>query len=268
LVGIAVDEGLLDVTQPLAELLPAYADRMTPEVAHTTLEQLLTQTGGFPDTLNGNAVEVFKQPDWVASCLQSADERRGEFHYSDPGVHLVAAVLAHATGRSVLDYAREKLFGPLGIDTVPAAQPVDGPAGFAEYQAADFAWPTDPQGINTGFGELKLHPRDMAAFGRLFLHQGRWNGEQVVSEDWVRTATVAHVTAGKLTDQYGYLWWVGAADGSPAYFALGYGGQMVAVVPDRDLVVVVASEVDEHAWVDNGSTIYLVDKVIAPLFPH
>jgi CubicO group peptidase (beta-lactamase class C family) len=264
LVGIAVDDGLLDIHQTLAELLPAYADRMTPAVAGTTLEQLLTMTGGFSDTSSGTS--VFDQPDVVAACLQSQGRPPGErFAYADAGAHLIAAILTQATGRSVLDYAREKLFGPLGVDTDPAVEPRFSAEGISAYEAADFAWPVDPQGINTGAFGLKLHPRDMARLGELFLHDGRWNGHQVVSKAWVQNATRAHVPAGGAANDYGYLWWVGEADGSPAFMAVGYGGQLIEVVPDRDLVVVVASEVAEHATVDHSVLAYLVDHVIAPL---
>lgn len=265
LVGIAVDDGLLDLDGTLAELLPAYAGSMSPQVGGTTLEQLLTMTGGFPDTWFGSDGGVFEQPDWVAACLQSAVRPPGEtFAYSDPGVHLVGAVLAQATGRPVLQYAREVLFGPLGIDTEPAAEPLAVPASLPAYDAAGFAWPVDPQGIHTGFSYLKIRPRDMAVFGSLHLHEGRWGGEQVVSEEWLHAATTAQVPARGAAGDYGYLWWVGEADDSPAYMAVGYGGQLVEVVPDRDLVVVVATEVGDHAVVGHGDLTDLVDSVIAP----
>ncbi|TFV79439.1 class C beta-lactamase-related serine hydrolase [Blastococcus sp. CT_GayMR19] len=266
LIGIAIDEGLLALDDTLAELLPAHAGAMTPEVAATTLEQLLTMTGGFLDTSNPSVgAVVFEQADWVAASLGSASRPAGvDFAYSDPGSHLVAAALAQATDRSVLDYAREKLFGPLGVDTDPAAQPSFTPEGLAEYEAADLAWPVDPQGLHTGFGHLKLRPRDMAALGSLYLHGGTVDGRQVVSEDWTLDATSMRVTARGPGDGYGYLWWVGEADGSPAYMAVGYGGQLVEVVPDRDLVVAISTDVGLHATVDATQLIYLVDSVIAP----
>jgi CubicO group peptidase (beta-lactamase class C family) len=265
LVGIAVDDGLLQLDATLAELLPAYAGSMSPQVGGTTLEQLLTMMGGFRDTWFGPDGGVFEQPDWVGACLQSAVRPPGEtFGYSDPGVHLIGAVLAQATGRPVLDYAREVLFGPLGIDTEPAAEPLAVPANLPAYTAAGFAWPVDPQGIHTGFSYLKIRPTDMALLGSLYLHEGQWDGRQVVSEEWVHEATTAHVRARGATNDYGYLWWVGSADDSAAYMAVGYGGQLIEVVPDRELVVVIATEVGDHALVDHADLTYLVDSVIAP----
>jgi CubicO group peptidase (beta-lactamase class C family) len=268
LVGIAIDEGVLQLDDPLSELLPTYAAGMSPDVAATTLEQLLTMTGGFLDTSNPSVGDaVFEQADWVAASLGSASRPAGvDFAYSDPGAHLVAALLAQATGRPVLDYARDKLFGPLEVDTDPAAEPLYAPEGIDEYEAADFAWPVDPRGIHTGAGGLKLRPRDMAALGSLYLHGGTVDGERIVSEAWTRAATAMHVTAGGLGDGYGYLWWVDEADGSAAYLAIGFGGQLVEVVPDRELVVVVSTNVGLHATVDPGQLTHLVDSVIAPAF--
>jgi CubicO group peptidase (beta-lactamase class C family) len=269
LVGIAIDEGMLELDRPLRELLPAYGGAMSPEVAATTLEQLLTMTGGFPDTWNNPSVadSVFEQPDWVAASLGSAVRPAGVgFAYSDPGTHLVAAALGHATGRPVLEYAREKLFEPLGVDTHPSAEPPASLVGPAEYEAADFAWPVDPQGIHLGPGGLKLRPRDMAALGSLYLHGGTVNGERVVSADWILDATSMHVPAHGAGSGYGYLWWVGETDGSPAYRAWGFGGQLVEVVPDRNLVVAVSTHVGDRRGVDRDALSYLVDNIIAPAF--
>jgi CubicO group peptidase (beta-lactamase class C family) len=267
LVGIAVDEGLLRVDLTVAELLPASAATMSPAVGATTLEQLLTMTGGFPDTWRGDDSALFAQSDWVAYCLQSQTRPAGQgFAYSDQGAHLVAAILVQATGRSVLQYAREKLFGPLDIDTEPAAEPTAVASNLDAYEAAAFAWPVDPQGIHLGPTLLKLRPRDMAALGSLYLHEGRWDGEQVVSAAWLRTATAAHTPAFGSADDYGYLWWVGTADGSPAYLAWGYGGQLIEVVPARKLVVVVSTalSVVGREVVHPSSLTSMVDQIIAP----
>lgn len=263
LVGIAVGEGLLDPTSTLRELLPDHAGDMTPDVAATTLERLLTMTGGFSDTLTGDPEDLFHQPDWVAASLESHVGDRS-FRYTDRGTHLIAAALARATGRSVLDYAREKLFDPLGVDTEPAAEPSPSPDFFTEYDAAGFAWPVDPQGLHHGWGNLKLRPRDLAALGSLYLHGGTVDRAQVVPALWTRDATSMHVPAEGTAEGYGYLWWVGPLDDSPAYMAVGYGGQLVAVVPDRKLVVVVSTHVGEHSTVSDSATTYLVDAIIAP----
>jgi CubicO group peptidase (beta-lactamase class C family) len=265
LVGIAVDEDLLRLEQTLAELLPAYAGAMNVQVGGTTLAQLLTMTGGFPDTRAVDASAFTPTSDWVALCLQSAVAPPGQqFAYSDVGAHLVGAILVQATGRSILQYAQDKLFDPLGVLSAQVAEPVLDPNDIP-YDAASFTWGVDPQGIHTSSFGLAIRPVDMLAIGSLFLHQGRWHGVQVVSQDWVRQATAAHSQGRRGSGEYGFLWWVGTADGAPAYFAAGYGGQLIEVVPDRDLVVVVSTAVGEGASGTGTSLLTdMVDEVIAP----
>lgn len=156
------------------------------------------------------------------------------FNYSNNGAHLVSAILAEATGMPVLDYARIKLFDPLGIPTNPASQPaLDDP----DVDNAGFAWAADPQGINGGGSGLRLRAQDMAKIGLLYLNGGLWQGKQIVPADWVHTATKPHVDTGD--NGYGYMWWVlGKFDGDQAYQASGYGGQMIRVIPARELVFV------------------------------
>ena len=157
---------------------------------------------------------------------------------------------------------------PLGVDTDPAAEPLAVPSNIDVYEAAGFAWPVDPQGVHLGSTLLKLRPRDMAAFGGLHLHEGRWNGDQIVSEAWVREATSAQVPAQGAAPSYGYLWWVGdEADDAAAYLAWGFGGQLIEVVPGRKLVVVISGAVDlldpAGDSMDPFLMTQLVDDVIA-----
>ena len=100
----------------------------------------------------------------------------------------------------VLEYARQKLFEPLGIPSEPAFEPaVDftdeaaASALYEEYWDAGFAWPVDPQGVHEGACCLKLRTQDLAAIGQLYLDEGEWDGEQVVPEEWVEQATTSHV---------------------------------------------------------------------------
>ena len=99
---------------------------MTPQTQEITLHQLLTMSAGLPtdDVFYPAVLDTTK--DWVATiCKLGTTGRPGNrFAYSSAGSHLLSAALSEATGRSVLDYAREKLFNPLGIDTLPAAEPV------------------------------------------------------------------------------------------------------------------------------------------------
>jgi len=255
LIGVAISEGRLRLNERLSQMLPGYAADMSPRVARVTLRQLLTHTAGFADTLNTDT-GLGSAPDWVRYILKRQDNTPGEeFHYSNDGAHLLSPILVQATGQSVLSYARIHLFDPLGIPTTPAAQPLADKAHLAEYERAGFAWPVDPQGFHTASSDLKLRPRDMVRFGRLFLQGGQWNGRQVVPESWVRQATTAQagtaftaftpeMTRNFRPTGYGYLWWVTTADHTPAFFALGYGGQLIEIVPQRHLVIVISTYVD------------------------
>jgi len=154
------------------------------------------------------------------------------------------------------------------VDSVP------DPADVATYNEAGFAWPVDPQGHHEGAGALKLRPQDLAALGLLYLDGGRWEGVQMVPESWIEEATSAHVEQTGLGFGYGYMWLTTEADGDPAYFARGYGGQLIEVVPDRDLVVVVATEFDfldplrDNKAVSTEALALMVDQAIAPHVPR
>jgi len=161
LIGIAVAEGLIaDIDQPLSALLPKHREAMSGDTAKVTLRHLMTMSGGFNDQFPGGFVwEESAKPG--CSFVNVLLERREDFEpgtifwYSDVSAHLVAAVLAAALERAdgdrprtVLDYAREELFDPLGISTRPAFS-VALPNRFltAEFVKAGFGWGTDPNGI-------------------------------------------------------------------------------------------------------------------------
>lgn len=270
LIGIALDEGSLrDTNQTLAELLPSYAASMSRPVARTTLDQVLSMTAGFSDVYEDDLPTFLRAEDAVAAILAGGVSNSTGFRYSNSGAHLLSAILSEATGMSTLEYARTRLFDPIGVDSSPAAEPLIDPAGIPAYNRADFAWPVDRQGRNNGFGYVKLRARDLARLGQLYLDEGRWQGEQVVSASWVHDATSPHAKVDATTD-YGYLWWVDEADGDPAYAAVGTGGQLIRVIPDRDLVIVVACEyhlLDMLApEVDPEAALFLADEVVSPHF--
>ncbi len=276
LVGIALADGSLkSLDQTLGELLPEHRTVMSPAVASIRLRQLLTMTAGLDADLSDSSVGAWIQSDhFVEGILrQGVVGKPGTFAYSSATSHLLSAIVARATHRSVLDYATEKLFDPLGIPMTGAAQPLLVTASAAAYDKAVVALPVDHQGINYGASYLKLRARDMAKLGQLYLDQGRWQGKQIVPQRWVRDATTGHVnvpgTQG--ADRYGYQWWVTTAGGHPAYAALGFGGQLVEVVPDKALVVVFATHVDTLASVAQGPSLdfyqSLVSGTLVPALP-
>jgi CubicO group peptidase (beta-lactamase class C family) len=145
-----------------------------------------------------------------------------QYAYNSAAVHTLGVVLQKASGTPLPQYARERLFAPLGIETV--------------------AWEAlDRDTVNGGSG-IKLRGRDLLKLGQLYLQRG-WSGEtSVVPEAWVDETTQPRFPwradyGAQKSVGYGMLWWV--SDAEPrAFFAWGYGGQFVYVVPDRDLAVV------------------------------
>jgi CubicO group peptidase (beta-lactamase class C family) len=276
LVGLALADGnLRNVDQTLAELLPTHRKDMSRRVAALTLRQVLSMTAGLPpDEVPGEPPATLSGASWVTSALRHGQGSGavGSFAYSSVGSHLLAAILVQATGESVLTYGRRRLFDPLGIGTRPAFEPVVPPSGdvsdrvYRQYERATFAWPRDPQGVHSGFAGMKLTARDMTALGQLYLNDGRWRGRQLLSASWVREATRAQVeTALGQTPGYGYQWWTCTAADHAAYAAVGYGGQLVEVVPDLRLVVTVSTTVREDSPVVSADAyVALVDRLIAP----
>lgn len=246
LVGIAIGEGAIRGTDAtLGELLPDRVGVMAPGVADVTLEQLLTMTSGVIDDQTLAETLEADAGDWVDAALAAELQyETGEWAYSSSGSHLPSAIVSTATGRSVLEYAREKLLDPLGIATAtPAEPPVDAAAWQAELASVPgFAWPVDPQGHHVGGYGIQMTARDMLKFGQLYLDGGRWNGQQVVPEAWVRTSTEYLVRSP--AGGYGYHWWIVDGHGHAAFAAFGYAGQLIEVVPDLRLVVVASARDD------------------------
>ena len=241
LIGIAVEQGLIkDLRQPVLGYFSGRdIARLDDAKKAMTLRNLLTMRSGLACVNRPTEVTLFQMlgsPDWVRFMLDLPMEHPpgAAFAYSSGAVHLLSAVIRHVSGKPALEFAREKLFGPLGI--------------------RELSWPAGPQGDNCGWGTLRLHPRDMAKIGYLYLKGGVWEGRRILPSWWVEEATRAHVGLGR-DGGYGYLWWT---QGDESYSARGRGGQYIVVVPERELVVVMTG---------GGASISpwkVVDEFIAP----
>jgi CubicO group peptidase (beta-lactamase class C family) len=248
---------------------------MKGEIAGITLRQLMTMSAGFQDELGTPSLigDVFRQDgDAVAFILRRAlVSSPGEtFAYSSSSAHLVTAVLAQAlreadgsNPRTVLDYAMEKLFEPLGIDTRHAYTARFRPDDVEPFEKAGFGWATDAQGINSGCCLLRLRPADMLKFGQLYLDHGTWHGRQLVPKKWVADSVAPSPTS----SQYGYMWWLETTpSGDLAYAARGSAGELILVVPEHQLVVAVASQPTKDYATDSEDVFALVSDVILKAF--
>ena len=274
LIGIAVADGLIaSIDQPLAELLPNHRKVMSDDTAKVTLRQLMTMSGGFDDYMPaGDQWEQSAAPggDYVELLLARPQYPPGTaFWYSNPSAHLVAAVLAAALERAdggrprtILDYAREKLFDPLGISTRPTFS-LPLPDFFAPgFVAAGFGWGTDPNGIQLGAYGVRLTAPDMIKIGELFRRDGVWNGKQIVPVGWIRQSTAPSTQ----NEEYGLLWWIAGEPEGAGYYADGLGGQRIAVLPRSRAVIVYLSDVQPDSYID-GKDLESLDNVFAVAFP-
>lgn len=226
LAGIAIDRGVLPGTdatigQVAPDLIPRSAD---PRAADITVEDLVTLRAGLERTSGPNYGGWVSSRNWVADALSRpfVAEPGTRMLYSTGSTHILGALLARASGESLLTLARRWLGAPLGIE-IPA-------------------WTRDPQGFYLGGNEMALTPRAMARFGEMIRQGGVWDGAQVVSRDWLDRA-FRPVTASPWSGLgYGYGWFLGRASGQDYALARGYGGQVIAVAPSLGLTVAITSD--------------------------
>lgn len=227
LVGIAIDRKLFDgLDQPIAPLL---ADRLPPNadprLQRVTLGNLLSMQAGLERTSGANYGRWVESNDWVRFALSRpfVDEPGGGMLYSTGNSHLLSALLTARTRRSTLQNARDWLGKPLDINIPP--------------------WPRDPQGIYFGGNDMLLSPRAMRAIGEMFLNGGTSNGRQVVPKAWIEDSWQPRTSSPFTGDAYGLGWFVSTTGGNdPLYYAWGYGGQMIYVVPHASLIIVMTSD--------------------------
>src|SRR5687767_1825994 len=198
LVGVALERGhLRDVGQPLSELLPAETRGLDSSRRAITVQDLLTMRAGLQSTSFDQYGSFVTSRNWVQHALtRPVVASRGEgapMIYSTGSTHLLSAVLTRATKQSTHAFARRSL-APLGIRLRP--------------------WTTDPQGVFFGGNEMRMTPREMLAFGRLYLNGGRAPAgapgmfRQVLPQHWIDSSWVARTRSDWSGHEYGYGWWI------------------------------------------------------------
>ncbi len=243
LIGIALDQGLIEgVEQPLAELLPDYARLLEGDKAQITLEHLLTMTSGlaWTDFGVGNSFDKIEAAeDSVAFILgEPLETTPGEvFHYNTGSSHLLSAIIHHGSGTTTAAYAEERLFTPLGIET--------------------HDWDTLRDGTHKGGWGLDLAPGDFAKLGQLLLDEGSWDGDRIVSQDYVDAATAPQVET-DMGGFYGYQAWIetNLFDADDIAGARGYGGQDCLVLEELDMVATFTGDIRYPA--DNAQDVVTV----------
>jgi len=235
LIGIAIREGHIDgVDQKMTDLFPDRTiQNLDEQKEKITLEHLLTMKSGmewdewkyeYSDPRN-HYIQAITSEDPFQYVLDTpmATEPGVTWNYNGGTSHLLSFLVKEATGQDTHDFAKEYLFEPLGI--------------------IRSRWDRDSHGICYGGGGLHLTPRDMAKLGYLYLHDGEWDGEQIVPADFVAESVKTQSFFSAFRG-YGYQsWWTYPQQ--DVYDAAGLNGQRIYVVPDLELVVVITSYIPE-----------------------
>lgn len=226
LFGIALDKGYLDsIDRKVLEFYPEYTVKRGEKTIHRiTIRDMLTMTAPYKYKSNPYT-KYFTSPDWVKFSLDvlGGKGQIGTFRYAPlVGPDILTGILGKVTGRSVLDFAKESLFTPLGIPVEQNITFRNKEEQMAFYKATDMSvWVTDPNGVNTGGWGLTLSPMDMAKIGELIRKGGVYDGTRIVSEEWVHESTSEQSRWAERNLPYGYLWWIleqehGCGYGSPS----------------------------------------------------
>lgn len=229
LVGIALDEGLIDsLNQPVGDFLPAYAKG---EKKNIRIRDLLTMSSGLsweetytsPFSVTTQAYYGDNIP-LLMSSLEVINPPGKAFNYLSGDTELLAMVLMRATGKTLSEYASEKLWRKIGA-------------------VHDALWSLDREnGIEKAYCCFNSNARDFARFGQLVLNRGSWNGDQVISSSYLSEATSP---ASYLLDEqdepvdfYGFQWWIITHHGQQIPYMRGILGQYVYALPDQNAVIV------------------------------
>lgn len=225
--GLLIDEGKLDLTENIYKIFhdkgSTWAKIFRPEV---TVENLMTMTSGVTFNESG----IVSGNDWLESYLNApVSEKPGtKFQYNSLNSYVLSAIITERTGMPMDEYLKPRLFDPLGI--------------------TDYLWEKCPRGITKGGWGLFMHTEDMAKLGQLYLNKGKWNGKQIIPENWAEASVTKKVDSIEGTYGYGYQLWMEERPGSFEYN--GMLGQNVLIYPDVDMVIVTNAG-NEELFQDN-----------------
>lgn len=245
LFGIALDKGCIkNLDEKVIDFFPNYQTRKREKtIQHVTIRNLLTMTAPYKYRFNPYP-KYFSSDDWVISSLDllGGNGKIGNFKYAPViGIDILSGILVNATGKSVLEFAQDNLFSPLGIsvDKNIYFQSKEEQLDFYQSKGAN-GWVADPKGTNTAGWGLSLTTMDMAKLGQLYLNEGHWNGRQVISDQWIFESTQVQSVWKARHLKYGYLWWV-IDEAEHSYAALGDGGNAIYVNVKDKIVVDISS---------------------------
>jgi len=227
LTGIAVAEGFIPtVDEPILSYFPEYfEENPDPKKESITVRNLLSMQTGLRSTSSGNYGAWVLSNNWVEYALEQdfVTNIDGRMVYSTGTSHLLSVIITKASGMSTKAFAERYLFGPMGIE-------VGG-------------WDRDPQGYYMGGNNMALKPVDLLKIGQMLIDDGVWEGERIISKEWIKDSFKTYTYSNYNPYGYGYQWWNKATAGYTTFFAWGHGGQYIMMIPELDAVVVMTSSV-------------------------
>ena len=249
LIGIAIDHGLIgSVDDKVLEYFKEYkVKRGEKTIYDVTIRHLLTMRAPYK-CKNDPWTKVCSSENWTYASLDFLGGRKGltdEFSYQTVCLHILSGILYKATKMKTVDYANRCLFEPLGIarhSNFIAKSAEEHKAFTIEKTPNKNVWFADPQDLGTpGYG-LCMSAEDMARIGLLCLNNGKYEGKQIVSENWIKEMIRPRTVESKYFRgmDYGYLWWIIDRDKN-IYAAIGNSGNVIYVNPDKNIVIAVAS---------------------------
>lgn len=228
LVGIAIDRKLIaGPNAPITTFFPEVAKDRDARKAAITVEDLLTMRSGLESTSGRGYGAWVQSPNWVRYKLNRTliAEPGTRVEYSTGNSHLLSAIITKASKTSTWEFAQAHLAKPLGFSLA--------------------RWPQDPQGVYFGGNDMLMTPRQMLRFGELYLNGGKVGDTRLLPRSWIDQSIVPRGRSRWGSDrEYGYGWWIRDLGGRPAYYAWGYGGQFIFIVPHLQLVAVTTSRSD------------------------
>src|SRR5271157_807462 len=246
LVGIALKQGQISLDQKVLAFFPEVQSTADLRVRAITVKHLLTMSSGIAEGPPG--WDKGDNPVKSALIRPLAADPGTKYIYSSNALHILSAILARATHRSLMNFAQDNLIRPLGI--------------------SEITWYKDKNGLELGCGSSLWKAADLLKFGQLYLNKGRWNGTQLVPEWFVAASVKTHLTGDFFGNRisYGYLWFTDTISGHAVYFALGYGGQYLLVDPDLDLVILLTSDWRQPEYPEHY--VLIKDFVIPSVIQH
>ncbi len=261
LLGIAIDKGFISgVDEKLFSFFPEFSDLINEEKNEISLYHALTMTSGYPwddstypisDSRNDeNQLYVHSNPLRFVLERDLSASPGTSFQYNSGTTVLLGEIIKRRSDMSLSEFAENYLFTPLGISTYHLSHCMNANT------------------IAFAGGGLYLRPRDMAKIGSLFLQEGMWNNEQIISSGWINESTNSLISlsginsAANMAIGYGYQWWIAAftAGSLNGYYAAGWGGQFIIVLPEQNMVVVITQ--DDYNGEEDSMFTFIVNNYI------